>query len=154
MRDGKPWPDTIVDNTYYANAASWELFDDLKKTGITTTKPLTLAFLIYDMNGEVVGDAGIQTVNRGVEAEIHFNIMPKFRRKGIGYTASRFLIEFFKAHFKGDKIAATVMPHNKASQGLLKKLGMKPKCDKVGKPMTYRHPQHHSLFDIYIMSVN
>ncbi len=153
MRDGKPWPDSVIDNMHNVYAASWETFDDLKKVGITTTKPLTLAFVLYDENGNVVGDAGIQTVRHGLEAEIFFNVMPDFRRKGVGYTVSKYLINFFKTHFKGDKIAATATPDNVASKNLLRKLGMKPKCDKAGKPMAYHHPEHNKSFDIFIMGI-
>lgn len=153
MRDGKPWPDNVINNMHHVYAASWETFDDLKKVGITTTNPLTLGFVLYDQDGKVVGDAGIQTVRRGLEAEIFFNVMPDYRRKGVGYAVSKHLIEFFKTYFKGDKIAATATPNNVASKGLLRKLGMRPKCDKAGKPMQYHHPEHNRSFDILIMKI-
>jgi len=153
MRDGNPWPDDIIDYMHHVYATSWETFDDLKKAGIKTTNPLTLAFVLYDDKGNIVGDAGIQTVRRGLEAEIFFNIMPEYRRKGIGYAVSKYLIDFYRNNFKGDKIAATAMPHNKASKGLLIKLGMTRKCDKKGNPMVYRNEKYGKNFDIFIMSV-
>lgn len=153
MRDGKPWPDRIINNMHLVYAANWETFDDLRKIGIKTSKPLTLAFVIYDEKGNLVGDAGIQTVRRGLEPEIFFNVMPDFRRKGVAMAASKYLIEFYKTHFTGDKIAATAMPNNVASRTLLKKLGMQPKCDAKGKQMVYTHPEYNTSFDIFIMPI-
>lgn len=133
MTGGKPWPEKSSRNNQLLYALSWELFHDLKKVGATSTKPLTLGFLLFDERGILLGDVGIQTQEEHAD-EIFFNTLPTARRKGVAFESGKYLIKFYEKHFGKKPMGANILPHNKPSQNLMKKLGFKALKKADGTP--------------------
>ena len=133
MTDGKPWADRATKGNQMLYAFSWQLFHDLKRSGKTSTKPMTLAYLILDENGTLLGDVGIQKEKGERLDEVFFNTMPAARRKGVAYASGKHCIKFYEKHVGTQPMGANILPDNKASQNLMTKLGFKPLFDKNGK---------------------
>jgi [ribosomal protein S5]-alanine N-acetyltransferase len=55
--------------------------------------------------------------------DLGFAILPQFSRKGLAYEASTTFVKHTMQNEKPDKILAITMPHNRASIGLLEKIG-------------------------------
>jgi ribosomal protein S18 acetylase RimI-like enzyme len=150
MRDLKPWPDSIVASTYAYYIASWRTFEDLIKMGEKPTS-LALGFLLYNKKKEIVGLGGIQRSTRdGDFGEIFFCLLPPYRKQGIGTALAQHLINFYQEHYKNKTLEANVIPTNKPSIGLLKKMGFRPLLNKDGKPMYKTYPTYaHVTYQFY-----
>lgn len=141
MRDGLPWPDKAIDNTYLYYVAAWQTFNDLESLGVTDHN-LTFSFIIHTIDGKVVGLGGIQNSTRNEPyKEIYFELLPPYRRKGLGKKFATFLIDFHKGVYGNRPIEAVVVPENKASKGLLGKLGFKPRRNADGTPASHAFPR-------------
>jgi RimJ/RimL family protein N-acetyltransferase len=137
MTSGKPWSEKSTRNNQMLYAFSWDLFHDLQRTNSPSKDPLTLGFLIFDENGILIGDAGLQTEKeKGRADEVFFNVMPDARRKGIGYETGKHLIQFYEKHFGKKPMGANILPDNIPSQNLMKKLGFKKLFNKDGTVKT------------------
>lgn len=147
MTNGTPWPDKAIKNNQTFYAYSWELFYDLEKSNLPHQEPLTLSFLIFDEKGQLVGDIGLQAEHGARNDELFFNILPAFRRRGVAYTGSQYLIEFYHQHFGNKPLGANILPHNKPSQGLVKKLGFKPLFNADGSRRTVI--MHGRVFELW-----
>ena len=101
--------------------------------GNLSTKPLTLGFLLFDENGILLGDVGIQTEKESAD-EIFFNTLPSARRKGVAFESGKYLIKFYEKHFGKKPMGANILSHNTPSQNLMKKLGFKPLKNANGTP--------------------
>ena len=78
---------------------------------------------------------GIQRSKRDeTRHEIYYSLMPSYRQQGLGTKMGRFIMDFYKKLYGNKVIEAAVLPDNKASIALLKKLGFVPKLDARGKP--------------------
>ena len=150
MRDGLPWPDVYIDSTYAYYVAAWQTYNDLESMGVTDHN-LTFAFVIHTTDGRAVGLGGIQNSTRGDPyKEIYFELLPPYRRKGLGQKFAKFLISAHKSIYGNRMIEAVVVPENTASKGLLKKIGFKPKIGKDGKIATHRFPKYgNRMYEIF-----
>ena len=80
-----------------------------------------------------MGLGGIQNSTRQQEyKELYFELLPPYRRHGLGTKFATFLINFHKKVYGNRPIEAVVVPENTPSKGLLRKLGFKPKLTKDG----------------------
>ncbi|WP_120495923.1 GNAT family N-acetyltransferase [Kiloniella sp. EL199] len=76
--------------------------------------------------GDFVGDLVLFLVDKAsCQGEIGFVFNPHHHGKGYGYEAARVLVEFGFKHIGLHRIIGRCDPRNKASSGLLRKLGMK-----------------------------
>lgn len=132
QRDGNPWPDASIDGTYQAYVAYWKALKDLTRLGIKPKK-ISLAFMAVDPKGNLVGTVGIQKSTRGEDVhEIYYALMPAYRRQGLGTKMGQFILEFYQKLYGVRRMEAAVMPQNKASIALLKKIGFTPLKDAHG----------------------
>lgn len=146
MTDGKPWPDKATKGNQTFYAFSWQLFHDLQRSGQTSTKAITLAFLIFDEAGHLLGDVGIQREKDRLD-ELFFNTLPAARRKGVAYAAGKYCIALYEKYMGKNPLGANILPANKPSQMLMRKLGFKPLFDAKGKrAVTYTHGRLYELW--------
>lgn len=148
QRDGKPWPDASIEGTYWAYVTYWKTLKDLFNLGIKPKK-ISLCFLVIGPKGKIVAMGGIQKSKRDeLLHEIYYAILPTYRRQGLGTKIGRFIMDFHRKLYGNKILEATVVPENKPSIVLLKKLGFMPKRDARGVPeftMTYNR-----RYDIYL----
>ncbi len=131
MTNGQPWAEKSIKGNQMFYTLSWELFHDLQRSGVKSPQPMTLAFLVFDDKGTLLGDMGLQQEKDRLD-EVFFNVMPSARRKGVGYIGGRHLIELYEKYFPGKALGANILPHNMPSQKLMTKLGFTRKKDKSG----------------------
>ena len=148
MTAGKPWPIESIRNNQILYAYSWETFHDLKKAGADKTEPFTLGFLIYDKDGKLMGNGGIQKI-KDLPDELFFNTLPHARRKGVAYAVGKHSQAFYDQHFGKRTTGVQVLPGNAASESLVKKLGFKPILDKDGQHKLKYHPRYNRSYALY-----
>jgi len=74
---------------------------------------------------EFIGWCGLWILNETNEIEVGYAISPKFWGKGYATEAARRCVKYGFEELELDKIVALAFPENKASQNVMKKLGMK-----------------------------
>jgi len=81
--------------------------------------------LIRKVDGVKIGSSGLYSRD-GIEGvDIGFALLPAFERKGYSFEAAHKLMELAKGEFQLSKVSGITLKTNKASQGLLEKLGLK-----------------------------
>jgi RimJ/RimL family protein N-acetyltransferase len=83
-------------------------------------------WLIQERNGRPVGQAGLvaQCVDRANEVELSFMIHPAHRRRGLATEAALAVRDHAFAHLGRNRVISLVHPDNRASQGVVLRLGM------------------------------
>lgn len=81
--------------------------------------------LIRKSDGAKMGSSGLYN-REGIEGvDIGFAMLPEFEGKGYAFEAANKLMTLAKEEFKLSKVSGITIKTNKASQGLLEKLGLK-----------------------------
>ncbi|CAA6816798.1 MAG: Ribosomal-protein-alanine N-acetyltransferase [uncultured Aureispira sp.] len=81
--------------------------------------------LIRKTDGAKIGSSGLYS-REGIEGvDIGFALLPGFERQGYSFEAANKLMELAKGPFQLSKVSGITLQTNKASQGLLEKLGLK-----------------------------
>jgi RimJ/RimL family protein N-acetyltransferase len=81
--------------------------------------------VIRKSDGAKMGSSGLYNRD-GIEGvDIGFAILPEFEGKGYSFEAANKLMELAKGEFQLSKVSGITLKTNKASQGLLEKLGLK-----------------------------
>lgn len=150
MRDGLPWPDAVIDNTFDYYVAAWETYDDMRNLGVTD-HDLSFAFILKTADGQPVGLGGLQNSSRPNKAkEVYFELLPPYRQKGLGTQFGQYLVALHKKMYGDMPLEAAVVPENKPSKALLKRLGFKPLKDKNGNTVVHRFPKYNNrAYEIY-----
>ncbi len=81
-----------------------------------------------EYQGNFAGWVGLAIDKRDNRAELFYATAKKYRNKGIASEASKLLLQQGFKRLKLNKIYATVVPGNTASENLLKKLDMEYEC--------------------------
>lgn len=108
----------------------------LKNSNYLANMDRAYSFLIFNSTDkDLLGGVNIGNVRRGVaqSANIGYWIGKKYSRKGYMYEALRVLIPSLFVDLRLNRVEATILEENIASQKLLKKLGFK----KEGKLRNY-----------------
>ena len=108
----------------------------LKNSNYLANMDRVYSFLIFNnTDKDLLGGVNIGNVRRGVaqSANIGYWIGKKYSRKGYMYEALRVLIPSLFVDLRLNRVEATILEENIASQKLLKKLGFK----KEGKLRNY-----------------
>ncbi|OUX16405.1 MAG: hypothetical protein CBE11_02150 [Rickettsiales bacterium TMED251] len=108
----------------------------LKNSNYLANMDRAYSFLIFNnTDKDLLGGVNIGNVRRGVaqSANIGYWIGKKYSRKGYMYEALRVLIPSLFVDLRLNRVEATILEENIASQKLLKKLGFK----KEGKLRNY-----------------
>ncbi|RNC88463.1 MAG: N-acetyltransferase [Winogradskyella sp.] len=80
--------------------------------------------LLKSENSKSIGTSGLLKRATLEDIDIGFSLLPEYHGKGYGFEASSAILELAKKEFKITTVCAITLPHNKASIGLLEKLGM------------------------------
>lgn len=81
--------------------------------------------LIRKADGAKMGSSGLYNRD-GIEGvDIGFAMLPEFEGKGYSFEAANKLMELARGEFQLSKVSGITLESNKASQGLLEKLGLK-----------------------------
>lgn len=81
--------------------------------------------LIRKSDGAKMGSSGLYNRD-GIEGvDIGFAVLSEFEGKGYSFEAANKLMELAKGEFQLSKVSGITLKTNKASQGLLEKLGLK-----------------------------
>jgi RimJ/RimL family protein N-acetyltransferase len=81
--------------------------------------------LIRKTDGAKMGSSGLYNRD-GIEGvDIGFAMLPEFTGKGYSFEAANKLMQLAKGEFQLSKVSGITLKTNKASQGLLEKLGLK-----------------------------
>ena len=81
--------------------------------------------LIRKTDGAKMGSSGLYNRD-GIEGvDIGFAMLPEFEGKGYAFEAANKLMQLAKGEFQLSKVSGITLESNKASQGLLEKIGLK-----------------------------
>ncbi len=134
QRDGTPWPDASIQGTFNAYVAYWKIMKDFEKLGLQPSSSIPALFLVVGEQNQAIGFGGIQKNMRDKTVdEIHYALLPPYRRKALGTKMGTFIMEFYKKIYGDRPLQAIVVPENVPSRRLLSKLGFRPLLDEKGK---------------------
>lgn len=80
--------------------------------------------ILKDTHKSIGTSTALQREKSGF-VDIGYGFLPKGRGNGYATEATKLIIEYVRKTFQQEKVYAFTMPHNKASQKLLKKIGFK-----------------------------
>jgi ribosomal-protein-alanine N-acetyltransferase len=75
-------------------------------------------------SGRVIGDCGLQMLEGGPDVELGYKLGSAYRRRGYATEAGRASLDFGFGQAGLDRIVAVTWPGNRASRGVMEKLGM------------------------------
>jgi RimJ/RimL family protein N-acetyltransferase len=81
--------------------------------------------VIRKEDGAKMGSSGLYNRDGLEGVDIGFAMLPGFEGKGYAFEAANKLMELAKGEFQLSKVSGITLESNKASQGLLEKLGLK-----------------------------
>ncbi|HXN63722.1 MAG TPA: GNAT family N-acetyltransferase [Candidatus Acidoferrales bacterium] len=107
----------------------------------------TRGFCLWRMENtaaETIGMCGLQPVSIGgrEEVEIGWWLAQRYWGQGLGTEAARRVLDFAWSGAKLERVIAIVMPENRASQNIMKKIGM-----------TYEREDQHKGFRVVLYAI-
>jgi ribosomal-protein-alanine N-acetyltransferase len=80
--------------------------------------------VVEKASGRVIGDCGLQMLEGGPEVELGYKLARDSRGKGYATEAARASVDFGFEQAGLDRIVAVAWPGNRASRGVMEKVGM------------------------------
>ena len=81
--------------------------------------------VIRKQDQKYVGSLGLYPVKDSSDTEIFYTLLPKYWGKGYAIEVSHRLLSYAFSELRLEKIVAFIFPHNKASEEVAVRLGMK-----------------------------